>query len=106
MFKPASHGFWVMLIFAVSLAALRAAGGDALARLQSNAGEIVVAMLIIVPAWFWLQFIARSLKVECTQCGKRTMKFTGRFPLRRTFHCEACGADYEIPPPGSGHHQD
>lgn len=102
MISVRSHGFWVMLVFAVSLAVLKAVGGDALSRLQANFGDVLVAVLLIVPAWFWLQFIARTLKVVCVRCGKRTMGFTGQFPLRRTFHCDACGKDYEIPRPGAG----
>lgn len=105
MVKPAAHGFWVMLLFAVSLAVVRAIGGSAFAELQEKVGEIVAALIILVPAWFWLQLIARMLKVRCPQCGEWSMRFTGRFPLRRTFHCDACGADDEVPPSGGGRHE-
>lgn len=100
MIKPAYHGFWVMLVFAVTLAVLRALGGDMLVELKSSLGEMVLALIIIVPAWFLLQLIARSIKVVCPRCGKSAMKFTGQFPLARRFHCDACGLDHEIAGPG------
>jgi len=106
MMKPGAHGFWVMLLFAVSLATVRALGGSALAQLQAAVGDVVAALVILVPAWFWLQFIARALRVVCPQCGKQTMRFTGRFPLRRTFHCDACGAEYEINGSRDSRHDD
>ena len=100
MIKPAYHGFWVMLVFAVALAVLRALGDDLILQLRSSLGDVALALIIIVPAWFLLQLIARSIKVVCPRCGKSAMKFTGQFPLARRFHCDACGADHEISGPG------
>ena len=89
-----------MLVFAVTLAVLRALGGGLLMQLKSSLGEVALALIIIVPAWFLLQLIARSIRVVCPRCGESAMKFTGQFPLARRFHCEACGLDHELAGPG------
>ena len=83
-----------MLLFALSVVAIKIIGGEPLVRLANILGQVVLSILIIIPAWFWLQFIARSLKVVCPQCGEREMCFTGQFPLARDFRCEACGAEW------------
>lgn len=98
LFKPGTHGFWVMLAFAISILIVRLAIGDALAPTDKSTGGIILPVLFIIPAWFWLQYLARSLKVTCPACGHRRMRFTGRFPLLRRFHCDACGYDYDAMP--------
>jgi len=100
--KPTMHSFWVMLVFAVSLAAFKAAFSSALLRFGQSVGEVAASIALIVPAWFWLQFIAHTIKAKCPRCGESQLRFTGRFPLTRTFHCDACGLDHEVIRPGGG----
>ena len=98
LLRPGTHGFWVMLLFAVSMLLVRLAVGDSLEPTNKATGGIILPVLFIVPAWLWLQYLARSLKVTCPACGQWRMRFTGRFPLVRRFHCDACEYDYDALP--------
>lgn len=100
--KPTMHGFWVMLLFAVSMAALRAGFSAQLVQFSHAVGDVVASIAIVIPAWFWLQFIAQTLKSTCPRCGQRQLRFTGRFPLTREFHCDGCGYECDLTRGGHG----